>query len=56
MGEDDLQGLSATKLQFLQRSVFPILEYSGTHSLGVPGMVRNTIYGFMQKEDFTSMS
>ncbi len=55
MGEDNLRGLLATKLRFLQRSVSRLLEYSGTHSLGVPGTVRNMIYGSMQKEDFTSM-
>ena len=55
MGEDNLRELSATKLQTLQRSVSLILGYSGTHSLEIPGVVRNMIYCFMQKEDFNSM-
>lgn len=56
MREDNVRGLSAIKFQALQRSVFPILGYLGTHSLDVPGTVHNTVYGFMQKEDFTPMS
>ena len=56
MGEDNQHELSATKLQSLQRSVSPILGYSGTHSLVTPGTVRNMICGFMQKEDLNSMS
>ena len=56
MGEDNLRELSATKLQSLQRSVSSILGYSGTHSLVIPGTVRNMICGFMQKKEFHSMS
>ena len=56
MDEDTSRESLATKLRLLGNSMSPLPEYSDTPLLGVPGTVRNMIYGSMQKEDFTSMS